>query len=149
ARPVGRVSPDSSQSPRSRPGRCPAAAVWLLAAASLGACQGIVSGGASGSGSATGGPSAVGSGGSGTGVTGAAGTGGPIATGAAGSGTTGAPACVAGAAMPAPTAVRIRRLTRFEIQNTVTDLLGVAAGPLASGLEPDSQALGYSTGDQR
>jgi hypothetical protein len=45
--------------------------------------------------------------------------------------------------------VRIRRLTRFEIQNTVVDLFGAAAGPLANGLEPDSQALGYSTGDQR
>jgi hypothetical protein len=57
--------------------------------------------------------------------------------------------CASSAPPAAPAAVRIRRLTRLEIQNTVTDLLGAAAGPLANGLEPDSQALGYSTGDQR
>jgi hypothetical protein len=44
---------------------------------------------------------------------------------------------------------RIRRLTRYEIQNTVVDLLGPNAASLVAGLEPDSQALGYSTGDQR
>jgi hypothetical protein len=79
-----------------------------------------------------------------------------ISTGVAGSnGSNGAAGVGGGAssactgATPTMPAVRIRRLTRFEIQNTVTDLLGAAAGPLASGLEPDSQALGYSTGAER
>jgi hypothetical protein len=55
----------------------------------------------------------------------------------------------AGGATPAMPPVRVRRLTRLEIQNTITDLLGAAAGPLANGLEPDSQELGFSTGEQR
>jgi hypothetical protein len=48
-----------------------------------------------------------------------------------------------------PAAARIRRLTRFEIQNTIAELLGTSVAPLASGLESDSQALGYSTGAER
>jgi hypothetical protein len=57
--------------------------------------------------------------------------------------------CTSAAMTAAPAAARIRRLTRTEIQNTLVDLLGANAGPLAAGLEADSQALGYSTGDQR
>jgi hypothetical protein len=88
------------------------------------------------------------SGGAGAGApTGVAGAG--VGNGTAGTGGGVSAACASGAAtMPMP-AVRIRRLTRFEIQNTVVDLLGAAAGPLANGLEPDSQALGYSTGAER
>jgi Protein of unknown function (DUF1592)/Protein of unknown function (DUF1588)/Protein of unknown function (DUF1595)/Protein of unknown function (DUF1585)/Protein of unknown function (DUF1587) len=80
------------------------------------------------------------------------GAGGAVATGTAGAGGVGAVSsalCTSAAMAAAPPATRIRRLTRFELQNTVVDLLGTNAGPLAAGLEPDSQALGYSTGDQR
>lgn len=68
-----------------------------------------------------------------------------------GGGGAGAPPVVAAcaSATAAPATARVRRLTRFEIQNTVVDLLGAAAGPLAAGLEADSQASGFSTGDQR
>jgi hypothetical protein len=73
-----------------------------------------------------------------------------VTNGVAGSGGSSvASACASGAAPAAMPAVRIRRLTRFEIQNTVADLLGAAAAPLANGLEPDSQALGFSTGAER
>lgn len=83
-----------------------------------------------------------------SGATGAAGVG--ITTGASGAGPDAvAMACTPAAMAAAAPPVRIRRLTRFEIQNTVTDLLGAAAAPLAGGLESDSQALGFSTGDQR
>jgi hypothetical protein len=143
--------------------------VLCLLLASAGACTGTVTGGGfnnpssggAGNGSSSTGtgtnPGSAGATGAGTSVgspSGAAGAGSPA--GVAGSGATNtagvggvAAACAASAAPAAMPAVRIRRLTRFEIQNTVTDLLGAAAAPLANGLEPDSQALGYSTGDQR
>jgi hypothetical protein len=44
---------------------------------------------------------------------------------------------------------RIRRLTRLEIRNTLSDLLGEASGALAEDLEADTFAIGYSTGDER
>jgi hypothetical protein len=71
------------------------------------------------------------------------------AGGAAGVGVVSSALCTSAAMTAAPPAARIRRLTRAEIQNTLADLLGASAGPLAAGLEADSQALGYSTGDQR
>jgi Protein of unknown function (DUF1588)/Protein of unknown function (DUF1592)/Protein of unknown function (DUF1595)/Protein of unknown function (DUF1585)/Protein of unknown function (DUF1587) len=75
-------------------------------------------------------------------------------TGVGGVGVPGGPggpaaSCTGAATQTVLPAVRIRRLTRLEIQNTLADLLGASAAPLAAGLEPDSQALGYSTGDQR
>src|SRR5262249_16974536 len=44
---------------------------------------------------------------------------------------------------------RIRRLTRLELQNTLGDLLGDEARALATDIEPDTFAIGYSTGDER
>jgi Protein of unknown function (DUF1588)/Protein of unknown function (DUF1592)/Protein of unknown function (DUF1595)/Protein of unknown function (DUF1585)/Protein of unknown function (DUF1587) len=44
---------------------------------------------------------------------------------------------------------RIRRLTRLELENTLSDLLGEEAGIPARSLEPDTLAIGYSTGDER
>jgi hypothetical protein len=50
----------------------------------------------------------------------------------------------------APTlSARIRRLTRLEIENTLSDLLGETSGALAQDLEADTFAIGYSTGDER
>jgi hypothetical protein len=49
----------------------------------------------------------------------------------------------------AVSAIRIRRLTALEIGNTVADLFGDGAAAMASGLEPDSRAQGFSTGDER
>jgi hypothetical protein len=50
----------------------------------------------------------------------------------------------------APTlAARIRRLTRLEIENTLSDLLDETSGALARELEADTFAIGYSTGDER
>jgi Protein of unknown function (DUF1592)/Protein of unknown function (DUF1588)/Protein of unknown function (DUF1595)/Protein of unknown function (DUF1585)/Protein of unknown function (DUF1587) len=133
------------------PGSRYRASAGALAAAAFvfcgGACKGVISGGP------------VESGGAGTGVAGTAGTGTSTSNGGAGgttmSGVAGAVAvtaaslCASGAAPPVMPGVRIRRLTRLEVQNTVTDLLGADAAALANGLEPDSQALGFSTGDQR
>jgi len=112
------------------------------------ACTGRISGGA---GAPANGPAA---GAAGVSVTGGPATGaGGVATtgagGAAGAGIVSASLCTSAAMAAAPPATRIRRLTRFELTNTLVDLLGANAGPLAAGLEPDSQALGYSTGDQR
>lgn len=44
---------------------------------------------------------------------------------------------------------RIRRLTRLEFQNTLSDLLGEQAGPLAESLEQDATATKYATGADR
>jgi hypothetical protein len=126
----------------------------LVAAALAGAgCQGKISGGGGGASTwvaATGaggnGAGATTTGGAGSASTGAGGVG---VTGAGGVGAVSSALCTSAVMAAAPPAARIRRLTRAEIQNTVTDLLGTNAGPLAAGLEPDSQALGYSTGDQR
>jgi hypothetical protein len=121
-------------------------AVFAVAAAGSGlGCTGHISGGTPGlgvQGSGTGGGIGGGIGG---------GAGGGIGGGAGGGGTAtvSAPLCLSGGQAPALPAARIRRLTRYEIQNTLVDLLGANAGPLAAGLEPDSQALGYATGDQR
>ena len=116
---------------------------WLLVATTLAsaACQGRISGGAATGSAPTG---AAGNGGAGPATSGAAG-----ATGAGGIGVVSSALCTSATMAAAAPAVRIRRLTRYEIQNTIVDLLGANAGPLAAGLEPDSQALGYSTGDQR
>jgi hypothetical protein len=113
-------------------------------------CTGRIGGGASAAGAgASPGTGAAATSGGGTGAsTGAAGITGSGGVGTGGMGVVSSPLCATGPA-PAPPATRIRRLTRFEIQNTVVDLLGANAGPLAAVLEPDSQALGYSTGDQR
>jgi hypothetical protein len=117
-------------------------------------CTGRISGGgagagAQGSGAATGSSTGAGPGvGTGTGT----GTAGSAATGAGGTGGVAVMSsglCTSAAMAAPPPAVRIRRLTRAEIQNTLVDLLGANAGPLAAGLEADSQATGYSTGDQR
>jgi hypothetical protein len=83
-----------------------------------------------------------------------AGTGGVGGVGSVGNtggsiGPGGPASCPSAATQTVLPATRIRRLTRLEIQNTLADLLGASAAPLAAGLEPDSQALGYSTGDQR
>ncbi len=70
----------------------------------------------------------------------------PGGAGSAGVGPSGQ-ACTSGAA---PTlSARIRRLTRLELENTLADLLGDAARPLALELESDTLAIGYSTGDER
>ena len=44
---------------------------------------------------------------------------------------------------------RIRRLSRLELTNTLGDLLGDKASTLGSGIEADTFAIGYSTGDER
>jgi len=44
---------------------------------------------------------------------------------------------------------RIRRLTRLEIGNTLSDLLSEDLTSLARSLEPDTFGIGYSTGDER
>jgi hypothetical protein len=120
-------------------------AAVALAALAAGGCKGRISGGAAGAQASGAGASGVGlgvgSGGAATATTGAGGAGG---VGVVSSGL-----CTSAAMAAAPPAVRIRRLTRAEIQNTLVDLLGANAGALAAGLEADSQALGYSTGDQR
>jgi Protein of unknown function (DUF1592)/Protein of unknown function (DUF1588)/Protein of unknown function (DUF1595)/Protein of unknown function (DUF1585)/Protein of unknown function (DUF1587) len=116
-------------------------ATLALAAAGAGlGCTGRVSGGTSIVDDPTGAGAGIGSG-----IAGGGGSGG--SAGGSGGATVSSPLCVSGG--PAPAAARIRRLTRYEIQNTLVDLLGTNAGPLAAGLETDSQALGYSTGDQR
>ena len=56
--------------------------------------------------------------------------------------------CAEPAATPTLSA-RIRRLTRLEIQNTLSDVLGETRGALAHDLEADTFAIGYSTGDER
>src|SRR5262245_52552657 len=56
--------------------------------------------------------------------------------------------CSAGQKAP-PVAARVRRLTNAEVSNTLVDLLGADYGTLASGLEPDSRASGFSTGEER
>jgi hypothetical protein len=118
----------------------------LIASLAVVGCTGTVTGEGADKGSGAGasaGASGVGPG------TGAAGMASNVVPGGGG---TGAPADVAACASSttaAPATARVRRLTRFEIQNTVVDLLGAAAGPLAAGLEADSQASGFSTGDQR
>jgi len=64
-------------------------------------------------------------------------------------GGSGAVTACSAAEVAAPTVTaRIRRLTRLEMENTLGDLLGDAARPLASQLEPDTLAMGYSTGDE-
>jgi hypothetical protein len=120
----------------------------VLAATLASACTGRISGGAATGGDQTAGTAAS----SGTGAAATSAGAGSVATGAGGAAGVAMVAsglCTSAAMMAAPPAVRIRRLTRAEIQNTVVDLLGANAGPLAAGLEADSQALGYSTGDQR
>jgi hypothetical protein len=125
----------------------------LVAGCAVAGCTGRIGGGAGAgaSSSTSGGPAPNGGGGSGATTGTAAGSGGGLAgtPGAGGSGPSPSSACTPAAMAAAPPAARIRRLTRFEIQNTVVDLLGASAGPLAATLEADSQALGYSTGDQR
>jgi hypothetical protein len=78
-----------------------------------------------------------------------------LVPGGAGSGSAGGPGAtpldcsVAVAAKPGISA-RIRRLTRLEIENTLADLLGGdETRKLATQLEPDTFAIGYSTGDER
>jgi hypothetical protein len=51
-------------------------------------------------------------------------------------------ACAAGAAAPRPGPSPLRRLTRFEYDNTVRDLLGDTTQP-ARAFPPDEQALGF------
>jgi hypothetical protein len=112
----------------------------------LAGCTGRVSGGgggAPGPGGDAGGGGVVVAGAAGS-ATAAAGAGGAGGVGVVSSGL-----CTSAAMAAAPPAVRIRRLTRAEIQNTVVDLLGANAGPLAAELQADSRALGYSTGDER
>ena len=116
-----------------------------LAALALVGCTGRIAGGGAGataSAAGTNGGVVTGAGGAAVASTGGAGTGGTVGVVSSG-------LCTSAAMAAPPPAVRIRRLTRAEIQNTVIDLLGTNAGPLAAGLEADSQALGYSTGDQR
>jgi hypothetical protein len=126
-----------------------------LCLALVASCQGIVTtgsigggGDAGGSGPSGGAGTVAGGGASGAGTP-APGTGG--ASGAVGAVDTqsAAAVCAAQGGKAVTPAARVRRLTRLEVQNTVIDLLGPDAGPLALGLEPDSQALGFSTGDQR
>ncbi|MES1188527.1 MAG: DUF1588 domain-containing protein [Myxococcales bacterium] len=57
--------------------------------------------------------------------------------------------CATAAAQKPNISARIRRLTRLELENTLADLLGEETRPLAAGLEPDTFAIGYSTGDER
>jgi hypothetical protein len=138
--------------PAKERGRLAFALVALLVVAAGVGCTGTVAGQDddtdTGPGASAG---ASGGGGSGTGPgAGTAGMATNVVPGGAGSG--GSPDVVACGASSTPAAAataRVRRLTRFEIQNTVIDLLGAAAGPLAAGLEADSQASGFSTGDQR
>jgi hypothetical protein len=119
--------------------------VLLLGATGVG-CTGTI--GANGDETGTGTPAGVaGAGGPSTGAGGAGMS--VVVPGGGGSGSSSNAASCSTASSAPPPAVRIRRLTRFEIQNTVIDLLGASAGPLADGLEPDSQASGFSTGDQR
>jgi hypothetical protein len=131
---------------RAKPEARRAARAFLIAALAGAGCQGRITGGSAGTGTPASGAGASGGSGPSLGSAGGTATG---AAGGAGVGMVSSALCTSDAmAAPAP-AVRIRRLTRAEIQNTLVDLLGANAGPLAAGLEPDSQALGYSTGDQR
>lgn len=57
--------------------------------------------------------------------------------------------CPSGAAPKSSISARIRRLTRLEVENTLADLLGEGTRKLAAQLEPDTFAIGYSTGDER
>jgi Protein of unknown function (DUF1592)/Protein of unknown function (DUF1588)/Protein of unknown function (DUF1595)/Protein of unknown function (DUF1585)/Protein of unknown function (DUF1587) len=57
--------------------------------------------------------------------------------------------CATTAAPKADISARIRRLTRLEVENTLADLLGDKTRTLARGIEPDTFAIGYSTGDER
>ena len=104
-----------------------------------------VSGGGSGSGSSAG---DTGSGATG----GAASSGGSSGKGGSGSAAGGSGAvtsCTAADVAEATVAARIRRLTRLEMENTLGDLLGEEARALANEIEPDTLAIGYSTGDER
>jgi hypothetical protein len=69
--------------------------------------------------------------------------------GAANAGGTTAVDCAAPQTAQPPLSARIRRLTRLELENTLFELLGEATRPLSRDLEPDTFAIGYSTGDER
>jgi hypothetical protein len=110
------------------------------------------SGGGSSAGSAGGGAvggGAVSSGGSGGGSSGGSGGNGGSGSGSAAGGAGAVTGCAADDVAKATVTARIRRLTRLEMENTLSDLLGDDAGALAQGLEPDTLAIGYSTGDER
>jgi hypothetical protein len=80
---------------------------------------------------------------------GSAGSGAVTTGGASGLGGAGALTCT-DTQTPAPNiTARIRRLTRLELENSLSDLVGEAARPLAHDLEADTFAIGYSTGDER
>src|SRR5689334_9411722 len=99
--------------------------LWVALAAS--GCQGTIGDGIPGSGGS-------GSGGSNP-------DGGPGGPGTA--------TCTDGTAVAPPLPPRIRRLTKLEIRNTVTDLFGVTAANLTDEIEADPRPQGYSTGDER
>ncbi|HEY3497505.1 MAG TPA: DUF1588 domain-containing protein [Polyangiaceae bacterium] len=147
-----------------RPKRTTVAAWSALAglALSLCACSGTIAGpdmsaAASGGGSGTpgapsggsGGGSSAGGAGSGALGSGAATSGGNAGTGSAAGGSGAVTSCTAADVAEATVAARIRRLTRLEMENTLGDLLGDDARVLANELEPDTLAIGYSTGDER
>jgi hypothetical protein len=118
------------------------------------------SGGASGAGTSGGGASNGGASNAGRGTSGApgaagkssstSGAGGTSEPNPSGAGASGmAVRCSADESAKPTIAARIRRLTRLEMENTLGDLLGAASGALASELEADTLAIGYSTGDER